>query len=126
MGLALLLCCGGSSVSVPSYPHPEFAPADVVGSLPPPAQIEHLDEAPPLPGCLWADGQWQWNAQRWNWRPGGWIVPPDGCRYSAPEARWSSNASTAVLYYRPGRWYSVTEPKVCKDPMSCTDLSRDR
>jgi hypothetical protein len=116
-----LLACGGGSVSVPSHPHPAFAPAEIVTSLPPPAQIEHLDATPPLEGCLWAGGQWEWNAQRWDWRPGGWIRAPEGCRYSAPSAVWSESAGAAVLYYRPGGWYSVTEPEICKDPVSCTD-----
>lgn len=121
LSLVLVLACGSASVSVPSHPHPELAPAEVVPSLPPPAQIEHVDIRPPVEGCLWADGRWEWNAQRWDWRPGGWIRPPEDCQYSAPAADWSSVGGRAILYYRPGRWYSVTEPKVCKEPPSCTD-----
>jgi hypothetical protein len=85
--------------------------------MPPPAQIEHLDASPPAPGCLWADGQWVWGAQNWDWRPGGWVRPPQGCRYSAPTFEWapSDTAPRGVLYYRPGRWYSVNEPKVCSE-----------
>lgn len=118
---AALLACGSGSVSVPSHPHPPFALIEIVASLPPPAQIEHVDVEPPVEGCLWADGRWEWNVQRWDWRPGGWIRPPEGCRYSAPAASWASEGGKAVLYYRPGRWYSLTEPKVCKEPPSCTE-----
>ncbi len=119
--LSLLLACGSASVTVVSHPQPEHAHVEIVPALPPPAQIEHVDGAPPVEGCLWADGRWEWNAQRWDWRPGGWIRPPEECQYSAPAAHWSSEGGRAVLYYRPGRWYSVTEPKVCKEPPSCTD-----
>ena len=135
LGLALTFGCGGASVAVQSHPHPDFAQATPVASLPPPAQIENLDAKPPFEECVWADGQWEWSSQRWDWRPGGWIRPPEGCLYSAPAAAWSAQAGAAVLYYRPGRWYSVTEPELCKEPVSCVDgntqktspsLSRDR
>jgi hypothetical protein len=113
--------CGASRLEVPSYPHPDGAPAEVVGFMPPPAQVEHLDSEPPAPGCLWADGQWVWAAQRWDWRPGAWIRPPQGCRYSPPTAQWapSETSKQGVLYYRPGRWYSVGEPKACPEAVIC-------
>jgi hypothetical protein len=131
-GLAALaaLGCGTSSFEVPTYPHPDGAPAEVVGFMPPPAQVEHLDSKPPARGCRWADGQWIWAAQRWDWRAGAWIRPPEGCRYSPPTVQWAtvrrapseSNEQTdkqGVLYYRPGRWYSVGEPKACAEPVIC-------
>jgi hypothetical protein len=118
--LAADLRCGGPNRFVVSYPHPEGAPAESVGFPPPPAQIETLSTEPPASGCLWADGQWVWVAQRWDWRPGGWILPPEGCRYSAPTTSWALGPDGAsVLYYRPGRWYSVIQSRVCPDPVSC-------
>ena len=124
LALKLVACtlgvaCGGSSIAVARYPHPDFAPAEPVGFLPPPAQIEQLESTPPGPGCLWADGQWLWAAQRWDWRPGGWVLPPEGCRYSAPEASWGLSEGSAALYYKPGRWYSLSQPKTCPDPAPC-------
>lgn len=111
--------CGGSGLAVPQYPHPEGAPAEPVGFPPPPAQIEHLDAEPPAPGCLWADGQWVWAAQRWDWRPGSWVRPPEGCRYSAPAAVWVPTGEQGTLYYRPGRWYAVNEPRICAEAVTC-------
>lgn len=120
LGCALsLVGCGGSSIAVLSHPHPDFAPAEPVSSLPPPARVEQLTSAPPAPGCLWADGQWVWTAQRWDWRPGAWIKPREGCRYSAPSTEWVPVSGAGVLYYRPGRWYSVSEPRICPEPVPC-------
>jgi hypothetical protein len=119
LALGVGLGCGSPSYDVPRYPHPDGAPAQPVGLLPPPAAIEQLDEKPPAKGCLWADGQWVWAAQRWDWRPGGWVRPPEGCRYSPPTVQWAPGGEKGVLYYRPGRWYSVSEPKVCPDAVSC-------
>lgn len=115
----VLLRCGATPLTVPSHPQPGFAPAEPVSFAPPPAQIETFASEPPAPGCLWADGQWVWVAQRWDWRPGRWISPAPGCRYSAPTLEWVASAGSSVLYYRPGRWYSETEPKPCPDPPSC-------
>ena len=137
-GLALAACaaslgfgvgiggCGGSSPAVPQYPHPEGAPSEAVGFMPPPAPIEQLDAEPPARGCLWADGQWVWKAQSWDWRPGGWVRPPAGCRYSAPTVQWGPGGTSGILYYRPGRWYSVSEPKICPDPVNCPAPSPSR
>lgn len=119
VAFALGIACGGSNIAVARYPHPDFAPAEPVGFLPPPAQIEQIESTPPAAGCLWADGQWLWAAQRWDWRPGAWIRPPDDCRYSGPTAEWAPSGRAGVLYYRPGRWYSVTEPRICPDPVPC-------
>lgn len=119
LACALGVACGGSSIAVASHPHPDFAPAEPVGFLPPPAQIEQIESAPPSPGCLWADGQWVWAAQRWDWQPGAWIKPPEQCRYSRPAAEWATSGGAGVLYYRPGRWYSVTEPRICPEPVPC-------
>src|SRR5690606_9391572 len=66
------VACGSPNHAVARSPHPDGAPAEPVAFLPPPAPIERLDEQPPARGCLWADGQWVWTAQRWDWRPGGW------------------------------------------------------
>ncbi len=115
--------CGGANIAVPSYPHPESAPAEPVTFPPPPAQIENIQKEPPARGCLWADGQWVWTSQRWDWHPGGWVRPPEGCRYSAPTVTWGATGATGVLYYRPGRWYSVSEAKICADPVSCPTTS---
>jgi hypothetical protein len=117
------LGCGSPRYDVPRYPHPAGSPAQPVALLPPPAQIEALDEKPPARGCLWADGQWVWAAQRWDWRPGGWVRPPEGCRYSPPTVQWAPGGEKGVLYYRPGRWYSVTEPKIGADAVSCIPAS---
>lgn len=111
--------CGAPSVAVPSQPHPAGAPAEPVGFPPPPAPIEHLVGSPPARGCLWADGQWIWVPQRWDWRPGGWVRPPPGCEYSAPELEWAPGGTAGILYYRPGRWYSVPELQPCPEPVSC-------
>jgi len=119
----LALGCGGGSLSVPSYPHPEGVAGEAVTLMPPPAQIEHLDAQPPAPGCLWADGQWVWAVQRWDWRPGGWILPPSGCRYSAPTVGWVRSGEQGILYYRPGRWYSVGQPRTCPAAVSCPTQS---
>ena len=114
-----LLGCGGPNIAVPSHPQPEFASAERVATPPPPAQIENLDGTPPAPGCLWADGQWEWAAQRWEWRPGGWIRPPEDCKYSAPTASGVPTNGPGVLYYRPGRWYSLAARRVCPEPKRC-------
>jgi hypothetical protein len=119
VGVVTGWACGAADLGVPSYPHPEGSPAEVVTFPPPPAQIEHLDAKPPARGCLWAGGQWVWATQHWNWRPGSWVLPPEGCQYSAPTVQWAPVGETTVLYYRPGRWYSVDEPKLCPDPVSC-------
>jgi hypothetical protein len=119
----LLLGCGAPDIIVPTYPHPDFASVEPVAFPPPPAQIENLEGTPPAPGCLWVDGQWVWTAQRWEWRPGGWVRPPEGCHYSAPTAHWAAAQGAGVLYYRPGRWYSTTEPKLCPDPGNCPSPS---
>jgi hypothetical protein len=134
LGIGAGLACGAADYGVPSYPQPEGSPAEVVTFPPPPAQIERLDAKPPAEGCLWADGQWVWATQHWNWRPGGWIHPPEGCEYSAPTVQWApsggASGETSLLYYRPGRWYSVDDEtsagespagatKPCPDPVSC-------
>jgi hypothetical protein len=118
-GLACLAACGHSSPAVASYPQPDFAPPQIVPFAPPVNQLEYLPEDPPAPDCRWVDGQWTWAAQRWNWQPGSWIVPPEGCRYSPPTARWASTQGAPTLYYRPGRWYAVDAPKVCANPAPC-------
>jgi hypothetical protein len=123
LGCAAVLGCGAARFEVPTYPHPEGAPAEPVGFMPPPAQIEHLESEPPAPGCLWADGQWVWVALRWDWRPGGWVRPPAGCQYSPPTVQWALSGKQGVLYYRPARWYSVGEPKRCADAVSCPSQS---
>lgn len=115
--------CGSGQLAVRSHPHPEGAPAEPVAFLPPPAQPEHLDDAPPAEGCQWADGQWVWVSQRWDWQPGGWIRPPAGCQYSAPALQWGPGGQTGVLYYRPGRWYSTGSLDACPDPVSCPTQS---
>ncbi|HTV17591.1 MAG TPA: hypothetical protein VMG12_02945 [Polyangiaceae bacterium] len=120
--LGVALGCGSPSYDVPRYPHPEGAPAEPVSFPPPPAQIEQREEKPPARGCLWADGQWVWAAQRWDWRPGGWVRPPEGCRYSPPTVQWAPGGEQGILYYRPGRWYAVSEPKICADAVSCISL----
>ena len=51
--------------------------------------------------------------------PGGWVRPPEGCRYSPPTVQWAPGGEKGILYYRPGRWYSVSESKVCADAVSC-------
>ncbi len=117
--VALVCACGGPNVGVPLYPQPAFAPAQRVDYAPPPAQIETLPETPPAPGCRWVDGQWVWSSQRWDGRPGGWIQPPERCRYSLPSQSWALVQGAAALYYRPGRWYSVSEPQICPDPPPC-------
>jgi hypothetical protein len=114
-----LMSCGGPQLAVDSYPQPDFARSEIVASPPPPTQIETLSGQPPRPGCRWQDGQWLWLSQRWDWRPGGWVLPPEGCRYSAPLARWGVSQGSAALYYTPGRWYSVSQPKTCPDPAPC-------
>lgn len=119
-GLACLAACGHSSPAVPNYPQPDFAPAQVVPFAPPVAQLEYLTEKSPAPACRWLDGQWEWTDQRWNWQPGSWILAPEGCRYSAATAHWATTQGAPTLYYRPGRWYSVSEPKACPNPVPCT------
>lgn len=121
--VSILLGCGGPNIAVPSHPQPEFATAELVATSPPPAQIENLDVTPPAPGCLWVDGQWAWAAQRWEWQPGGWIRPPEGCQYSAPIASWVATNGPGVLYYRPGRWYSVAARRACPEPEKCPSTS---
>ena len=111
--------CGSQTLAVPSHPHPAGARAEPVGFPPPPAPIEHLAGAPPAKGCQWADGQWIWAPQRWDWRPGAWVRPPAGCEYSAPALEWAPGGTAGILYYRPGRWYSVRELQPCPDPVSC-------
>jgi hypothetical protein len=124
LGLGLVaLACGAPAFEVPTYPHPEGAPAEPVLFMPPPAQIEHIGAEPPAKGCLWADGQWVWSAQRWEWRPGSWLRPPEGCRYSAPALEWAPGGKSGILYYRPGRWYSVSEPAHCPAPVICPSQS---
>lgn len=124
LGAQLGLACGSSNIAVVSHPQPAFAAAEPVTVMPPPAQVEHIEGTPPAPGCLWADGQWVWTAQRWDWRPGGWIRPPEGCQYSGPTTIWSLSGGSAVLSHRAGRWYSITEPKLCREPASCVDSAR--
>jgi len=119
LGAGLALGCGGASVAVAVHPQPAFAPAQLVDSPPPPAQIEYLSDTPPSSGCRWVDGQWVWTSQRWDWRPGGWIQPPPDCEYSLPSSTWTVSQGARALYYRPGRWYSVTQPKACADPAPC-------
>jgi hypothetical protein len=137
LGAGASWACGAADYGVPSYPQPAGSPAEVVTFPPPPAQIEHLSDKPPAEGCLWADGQWVWATQHWNWRPGSWVRPAEGCQYSAPTVQWASSrgpsGETSLLYYRPGRWYSVNETaddetadgtafgktKPCPDPVSC-------
>jgi hypothetical protein len=118
-----LASCGSPGILVPSHPHPEDAPAEPVLFLPPPARVEHIAEEPPAQGCLWADGRWVWSAQRWEWHSGSWIRPPANCRYSAPTVEWGPGGKSGILYYRPGRWYAVSEPETCPEPVSCPHQS---
>jgi hypothetical protein len=119
----LVAACGAPAFAVASHPHPEGSPAQPVAFMPPPAQIEQVAPEPPAKGCLWADGQWVWSAQHWEWRAGSWIRPPESCRYSAPSVQWAPGGKSGILYYRPGRWYSVTEPVICPEPVSCPSQS---
>ena len=122
LGVAVL-GCGRAGPGVARHPQPPFATTQRVPMPPPPAQLEYLSSEPPSPGCRWVDGQWLWTSQRWNWRPGGWIQPPEGCRYSSPTLTWVEEQGAPALYYRPGRWYSVSEPKACPDPAPCGGAS---
>ncbi len=117
--LAALLGCGGADPGVARHPQPAFAAAQRVLLPPPPALPEMLAGDPPSPSCRWVDGQWTWTSQRWDWRPGGWIQPPEDCRYSVPSLTWVEEQGSPALYYRPGRWYSVSERKACPDPAPC-------
>ena len=119
LAVGLTLSCGSVRVAVPAHPQPAFASAQLVDSPPPPAQIEYLSDTPPSPGCQWVDGQWLWTSQRWDWRPGGWVQPPPDCEYSLPSSTWVVSQGAGALYYRPGRWYSVNQPKPCSDPPPC-------
>jgi len=114
----LALGCA-KNLAVPVHPQPAFATAQLVDSAPPPAQLEYLSDKPPRPGCRWVDGQWIWSSRRWDWRPGGWVQPPEACEYSLPSTIWAGAQGSGALYYRPGRWYSVSEPKTCPDPSPC-------
>ncbi len=116
----LSLGCGRSSWAVPDYPQPDYAPAQMIPQEPPPAQIEYLPDQPPAPGCRWVDGQWIWASQHWTWQPGGWVHPPADCRYSAPAARWDLAQGRPALYYRLGRWYSLSRPEACV-PVPCAE-----
>ena len=116
--LSLVVACS-QNLAVPAQPQPAFAPALRVDSPPPPAQIEYLSSEPPSPGCRWLDGQWQWVSQHWDWRPGGWVPPPADCQYAPPNTTWVVSEGAGALYYRPGRWYSVSEPRLCPDPAPC-------
>jgi hypothetical protein len=113
------LGCGGADPGVAHHPQPPFASAQRVPLPPPPAQPEPLSSEPPSPGCRWLDGQWVWTSQRWDWRPGSWIQPPQGCQYSLPSLTWVEEEGAPALYYRPGRWYSVSEPRACSDAAPC-------
>jgi hypothetical protein len=116
---SVLAACAGADPGVPHHPQPPFAAAVRVPMPPPPAQIESLSQEPPGPDCRWVDGQWAWTSQRWDWWPGGWIQPPPDCRHSLPSLTWVDEQGTPALYYRPGRWYSVNEPKACPNPAPC-------
>lgn len=121
--LSALSACGSADPGVPRHPQPPFAIAQRVPLAPPPAQVELLSSEPPSPACRWVDGQWLWTSQRWDWRPGGWILPPEGCQYSLPSLLWVEEEGAPALYYRPGRWYSVSEPKACPEPAPCGGAS---
>jgi hypothetical protein len=87
------------------------------------ARVEHVAGSPPGRGCRWVDGQWLWLRQRWQWQAGRWVLPPAACRYSAPALHWTvggeAGAGGDVLYYRPGRWYSEAEARLCPDAPTC-------
>jgi len=122
-GALSCVSCGQPSLGVPLYPHPDYAAEEPIAFLPPPARVEHLRGEPPGVDCRWVDGQWLWIRQRWEWQGGRWVLPPEECHYSAASFHWvaggSADEKRDVLYYRPGRWYSVTERRVCPSVPTC-------
>jgi hypothetical protein len=116
----LALCgCGAAAFTVPTEAQPAFAQALEVPEPPPPARIEYVSPTPPEQGCRWVDGKWSWRGAGWRWEAGGWVHPPELCYYSLPELSWLARGPTGVLYYRPGRWYSSVEARICPDPPRC-------
>lgn len=115
--------CGSSVALVPESP-PESARVRKptrVPYPPPPAEIEVLplrrrDE------CLWRDGFWTWKGASFRWTNGAWVVPPEGCTYAKPEARWEKNGGVTRLVYYPPEWQPEEPGTKCVEPRACTSL----
>jgi hypothetical protein len=117
--LVALAACGGPGFMVPIQAQPDYAPAVEVPEPAPAARIEYVTPTPPEQSCRWVDGRWAWQGAGWRWEAGRWVYPPALCYYSLPALNWAARGTSGVLYYRPGRWYSSVEPRICPEPPRC-------
>ncbi len=73
------------------------------------------------------DGSWRWSGRGWEWLPGAWVVPPVGCYYAAPYARWLKAGSdpqgeqAGELFYFPASWYPDAPSGKCASPEVCEE-----
>ena len=112
--LVAAAACGKSVRTAELVPHPVQRPPGVlVESPPPPAKIEEIPEDPER-GCVWVDGQWEWQGRRWEWVPGAWMVPQPDCNYAEPLIVYEAG----ILFYA-GTWYHEGTDAVCEKPMPC-------
>ena len=119
LGLAALTAsgCGSRHAEAPRGAHP---PNDAVSVPypPPPAKVEELP-APPLAGCVWADGYWEFT-DRWEWQSGEWVMPQAHCRLAPVELR----RQDGQLWHARPRWYpdnvALLGPQsACPRPPAC-------
>ena len=100
---ALVVGCGGGSLPRPSYVQvraEEYVPVPYRPRSPP---VEVVPALPPTPsGLVWADGGWEWDAERFRWVPGSWVAPPVG----AVRARWVivRRPEDGQLFFAPSGW----------------------
>jgi hypothetical protein len=82
--LVALAATLGGCVVAPVQPYYDGGP--VVYTAPPVAQVEYIGVAP-VPGYIWINGFWSWQANRHVWRGGHWAAPRPGHHW-VPHA-WS-------------------------------------
>jgi hypothetical protein len=107
-GLGAAACAAGN-VPRPSFVQvraEDYVPVPFTPQ-PPPVEIVPLRPAnASLKALVWADGSWDWRADRYRWAPGAWVAPPDG----AKRARWVvvRRVVDGQLFFAPSTWRDAT------------------
>ena len=112
---ALVFGCGGGSLPTPRHVQvraEDYVPVPYRPRSPP---VEVVPTRPAVPsGLVWADGGWEWDAERFRWVPGSWVAPPVG----AVRARWVivRRPQDGQLFFAPSTWRDASGKSVSPPP----------
>ncbi len=101
--VALATGCGSGRVPMPQHVQVRAEDYVPVPYRPRPPPVEVVPPRPTAPSAVvWADGGWEWDAERFRWAPGAWVAPPVG----AVRARWVivRRVEDGQLFFAPSSW----------------------